>query len=75
MSGDTRLINKYVYGAQTVYNNTSEDLKVMANKVFQFAVGPTHSYVDISSQFLVFLSYRLNMNHKTVPSHARFTIT
>ena len=54
VSGDTRLITEYTYGAQTEYKNTAGSLKVLANKVFEFALGMTHEYVGIFMSVLGF---------------------
>lgn len=45
VSGDTRITTEYVYGAQTKYKDASGDLKNMATKLFEFALGQTHPYV------------------------------
>ncbi|MBU5670234.1 hypothetical protein [Paenibacillus brevis] len=54
VSGDTRIITEYAYGAQTEYKNTRGDLAVLANKVFEFGAGLTHPYVGAFMSILGF---------------------
>lgn len=45
--GDARLVESQYFGGTTEYAKPSGGLSTMANKIIEFAVGQTHSYVGL----------------------------